>query len=282
MCRLAFIPAKVKLSRKQFASFFSQLEGSFGGDGNGYSFVGPDGTVSVRKGVKMSCEQIAAEAHALNRQGNAIYFHTRKISVGWSSNDQCHPFKIDGPSFEGALCHNGTWSEGGTLAKYLCTGSDTATLAHLVGEIGFKELESRKLMPKSGIFLVYGGIPGQVKNHMVLNLGGSLEYCPKTGVWASEFFKDWPAYSETYRVEEGSHLLEKPAPKAKFASTKLVHNYNNYTSYNYSKPKGYTPKGEQARLNKYWKDKGFDEEIASAKSYQADEELWGDRIFYHT
>jgi len=286
MCRLAFIPANSKISRKQMLSFFSQLEGSFGGDGNGYAFVGPDGTVSIRKGVKMSCEQIAKEAHALNRQGNAIYFHTRKISVGWSSNEQCHPFKIQGAAFEGALCHNGTWSEGGTLAKYLLTGSDTATLAYLVGQIGFEELDKRKLMPKSGIFLVFGGKPGDAKIHSVLNLGGSLEYCPATGVWASEFFKDWPGYANTYRVEEGAHMLDKPAPKAKFVASKYV-GYSGGTGGHYStyvKPTSSTHTSERARMDQYWKDKGYADEIELADDYKlanSDEELWGDRIFYH-
>lgn len=288
MCRLAFIPARTKISRKQLASFFNQLECSFGGDGNGYAAISPDGTVTIGKGVKMSTDQIAGEAIKLNRAGYAIYFHTRKISVGWSSNDQCHPFRIDGPSWDGSLCHNGTWTEGAPLAKYLCTGSDTATLAYLIGEIGLPEIKNRDLMPRSGIFLLYGGKPGEAKMHTVLNLGGSLEYCPKTGVWASEFFKDWPNYNLTYSVEQGAHMLEKPAPKSKRPVITTSYKgcgtgYSSSGTY-YSTGTKYTPAtpkvGEQQRYDQYWKDRGFDmdSELELAKT---DEQLWGDRIFYH-
>lgn len=299
MCRLAFIPGKTKISTKQLVSFFTQLQKSFGGDGNGYAAVSPDGRAVINKGIKLGCNTIAKEVAPLIKQGWSIYFHTRKISVGWSSDEQCHPFEIDGESHTGVMCHNGTWSEGATLAKYLDTGSDTATLAYLIGELGLEELDRRKLMPRSGIFLLYGGAPETTASHKVLNLGGSLEYCPETGVWASEFFQDWPHWKDTYTVKEGAHMLEKAPPKA--PRTKVIVSTSNhyygrdYTTY--AKPTWNKTEGSGSdALDEYWENKALEkqleeieeqglilaEEMADAE-YESDKEKdnWGDRIFYH-
>lgn len=256
MCRLAYIPANAKVSRKTLNLFFRQLERSFGGDGNGFAAVSEDGTAIIKKAVKLKCEVIAKQAATLNKQGYSIFFHTRKISIGWSSDEQCHPFQIKGPEFDGVLCHNGTWREGGILAKYLGTGSDTATFAHLIGQIGIDQIEQRELMPTSGVFLLHGGKPGESKTDNVLHLGGSLEYCGKTGIWASEFFREWPHYNETYKVSPGAHILNKPAP-AKIVKQKFVMDEIN-------------------ELDQYWNRKKIHEELDSEDNYN-----WQGRHFYH-
>lgn len=281
MCRLAFIPAKAPISRKNLESFLKQLEKSFGGDGNGYAAISPDGTVLIKKSLKLSCEIMAKEIHALKNQGWSIYFHTRKVSVGWHSDAQCHPFKIEGQEWHGTLCHNGTWMDGSVLAKYLNTGSDTATMAYLIGELGLETMDQRKLMPKSGVFLLYGGKPGETPTHNVLHLGGSLEYCPKTGVWASEFFKDWPHYHETIYVEEGSHSLEKPAPQRTFTKSYTSAGYGGYYqnagAYRYAK----TATGDDSKaLSQYW-DSKEDEDDSDIVSLHVDKDHWQDRHFYH-
>lgn len=300
MCRLAFIPGKTQISTKQLVSFFTQLQKSFGGDGNGYAAVSPDGRTVINKGIKLGCNTIAKEVSPLIKQGWSIYFHTRKISVGWSSDEQCHPFAIDGESHTGVMCHNGTWSEGATLAKYLDTGSDTATLAYLIGELGLEELDRRKLMPRSGIFLLYGGAPETTASHKVLNLGGSLEYCPETGVWASEFFQDWPFWKDTYRVKEGAHMLEKAPPKASKVITTTGSYYYGKGYTQYSKPSTSVKNSGQLGLDQYWEEKNLErqleeieeqglilaEEIADAEYLLDDSDNddylgWQNRIHYH-
>lgn len=213
MCRLAFVPGKAKINYKELLDLFSNLEASCGGDGNGYAAISPDGANILNKAVKLTNAQIVKETYKLIRSGWSVYYHTRKISIGWSDDSQCHPFKINGRKFKGYLCHNGTWHDGGVMAKYFNVGSDTAAFAKLIGEFGLKALQERKLFPSSGIFLLYGSHPKGQPLHRVLNIGGDLEYCPKSGIWASEFHNEYKYWNDTYSVSTGRHMLEKPAPK---------------------------------------------------------------------
>lgn len=285
MCRLAYFPANTPVTRDDLLTHLNQLEKSMGGDGNGYVAIGPNGEMLLNKGVKLANKKIVNTIYPLIQQGWSVYYHTRKISIGWGCDAQCHPFEIDGDSFSGALCHNGTWMDGGTLAKYLQTGSDTATLAYLIGELGLDELEKRKLIPSSGVFLLYGAEPGETKQHKVLLQGGSLEYCPKSGVWSSEFFKDWPYYNDTYDVEKGRHMLEKQPPKAKYQS------WTNYSGGNYQY-RSYTPVNrgtltkvdneDQKRIATYWPrtDVRGDEDLDPIEAMGLCDE-WENRQFYH-
>lgn len=292
MCRLAYFPPKARINIKRMATFLEQLETSFGGDGNGYAAIAPDGTAIVQKSVKMATSAIARSIVPLIRQGYAVYFHTRKISIGWKSDEQCHPFYIDGPEFKGVLCHNGTWSEGGTLAKYLGTGSDTATFAYIIGELGLEKIDQRKLMPSHGVFLIYGSSPGETPTHNVLHLGGSLEYCPVTGIWASEFFKDWPHYAKAYCVETGAHSLDKQPPRSKFRTT----SYSSYNYVNNSWNGGYTGQrhlpftpnttdDDQRAIQNYWPrqpvNRGDYEDLDPVEAMGVDNDFLEDRQFYH-
>jgi len=166
----------------------------------------------------LTTAQIVKQTYKLLRNNWSIYFHTRKVSVGWLDDSQCHPFEIKGKYFKGYLCHNGTWYDGGTMAKYFGCGSDTAAFARLIGSFGLKKLKDIKPFPTSGVFLLYGSKPSQVGLHRVINISGDLEYCPKTGVWASEFDKGWDHYQDTYHVAVGRHMLDKAPPKRVFAS----------------------------------------------------------------
>jgi hypothetical protein len=213
MCRLAFIPGKAKINYQELLDLFNALEASCGGDGNGYVAVSPEGASVLNKAVKLTNAQIVKETYKLIRSGWAVYYHTRKISVGWSDDAQCHPFKISGRKFKGYMCHNGTWIDGSVMAKYFNVGSDTAAFAKLIGEFGLKALQERKLFPHSGIFLLYGSHPKGQSLHRVLNIAGDLEYCPKSGIWASEFHAEYKYWNDTYRVMTGRHMLEKPAPR---------------------------------------------------------------------
>lgn len=213
MCRLAFIPGKAKIAKTWMLALLDDLEVACGGDGNGYVLISPKGGIKHAKGVKLQNDEIVNQCYKLVQQGWSMYYHTRKISVGWSDDNQCHPFKIQGPKFHGYLCHNGTWFEGSTLAKFFKCGSDTAALAKLIGQFGIEELKSRDLFPTSGVFLLYGAKPGETPTHKVIKVAGDLEYCNKTGVWASQFDTAWLYSRSVYDVDTGCHMLDKPAPR---------------------------------------------------------------------
>lgn len=230
MCRLAYIPGGAKVGYRPMVELFTKLEKSCGGDGNGYVAVSPEHQIVSNKGLKLTPSQIVKQTYKLIRNGWSVYFHTRKVSVGWLDDDQCHPFEIRGKMFHGWMCHNGTWFDGGVMAKYFGCGSDTAAFARLIGQMGLKKLKEIKLFPSSGVFLLYGSNPKAVPLHRVLNISGDLEYCPKTGVWASEFDQTWEHWSDTYYVDAGRHMLDKAPPKR----TKLVGYYTGGQSCSWS------------------------------------------------
>ncbi len=217
MCRLAYIPGNAKINYKEMVSFLTMLEKSCGGDGNGYVAVSREGQIVSNKGAKLSVSQIVKQTYKLLRNDWSVYFHTRKVSIGWIDDNQCHPFEIKGKYFQGWLCHNGTWMDGGVMAKYFGCGSDTAAFARLIGQFGLKRLKDMKLFPSSGVFLLYGSKPKEIGLHRVLNIHGDLEYCPNTGIWASEFDKTWKHWTDTYNVATGRHMLDKAPPKKAYA-----------------------------------------------------------------
>lgn len=215
MCRLAYIPGNSPVKKKQLVTLFNELEKSCGGDGNGYAVV-QNGKPIIRKALNLTCESIVDDVFTYIKAGHSVYFHTRKVSIGWKSDHQCHPFKMDGFYFRGVLCHNGTWGDGGVLAKYFKTGSDTATLAHMIGKMGIRGLKKQQLWPKSGVFLIHGCKPGNIPRNKVHLISGDLQYCPISKIWASEFPTSWDNYNETYDVKEGIHDLDIEAPKYVF------------------------------------------------------------------
>lgn len=287
MCRLAFFPSGTRLKLEKLTNFLKALEKSFGGDGNGFAAISPTGGLTINKAVGLECDDMAKEMFDLLNLDWSVYFHTRKTSIGFTTDEQCHPFRIKGPAWQGSLCHNGTWRDGEILAKYWGVGSDTAAFAQLIGDIGLEEIEKRKLMPSSGVFLLYGAPPGQKPQHSVLKIGGSLEYCPETKIWASEFPKDWDYWKDTYSVKTGTMSLLKK-PERGYATT--TYNYNNrsnfgttYNGYNSSYynngsnvQKRLCDSKQEDDLNDLWK---------SSNSFDAstdEQKLWGDRYWYHT
>lgn len=229
MCRLAYIPGNAKINYKEMTDLFAMLEKSCGGDGNGYVAVSREGQIVSNKGAKLSVGQIVKQTYKLLRNDWSIYFHTRKVSVGWIDDNQCHPFEIKGKYFQGWMCHNGTWFDGGVMAKYFGCGSDTAAFARLIGQFGLKRLKDMKLFPTSGVFLLYGAKPREVGLHRVLNISGDLEYCPKTGIWASEFDRNWKHWNDTYNVASGRHMLDKAPAKKAYAAWSGTGSHCGYT-----------------------------------------------------
>lgn len=209
MCRLAYIPPKAKVSKRDLIELFEYLTLQCGGDGNGFVLVNPDGSTTAEKGVKLENTDIVKKTYPTIRKGGSLIWHTRKVSVGWVSDSQCHPHQIRGRKARGHLVHNGTWYDGATLAGYLGCGSDTAALARVIGKFGVKGAENRGLFPKSGIFLLE--LDGELR---AIKKGGDLYYCPKSGVFASDFPFWWVGANEAWEVATGSHSLLSPPPEA--------------------------------------------------------------------
>lgn len=241
MCRLAYVPGKADVKFSELVNLFKALEKSCGGDGNGYVAVSPEGQIFSNKGVKLTPNTIVKHTYRLIQDGWSLYFHTRKVSVGWIDDDQCHPFEIRGKAFKGWMCHNGTWGDGSVMAKYFGCGSDTAAFARLIGQFGLKKLKEIKLFPLSGVFLLYGNRPSEVPMHRVLHIWGDLEYCPHTGIWASEFPGEWKHWNDTYNVDYGRHMLNKTPPKriaaAGWVNTPTGCTYRPASSVGSSKPR---------------------------------------------
>lgn len=144
MCRLAFYSGVT--DKHDIAFALSELELSFGGDGNGYYDIEKD---EVKKGIFLSCTDIARKTS----DGGAYLFHTRMASAGGVSSDLCHPFRVSGPGGEFALAHNGHWYswEDYNAEKYEAE-SDTQLISKLLAEHGIGVLLSRAL-DFAGMFL---------------------------------------------------------------------------------------------------------------------------------
>lgn len=209
MCRLAFVPPKSKISRSELIDLFEYLEKQCGGDGNGFVLVAPDGSTTTQKGVKLASGDIVKRANPWIRKGASLIWHTRKVSVGWVADEQCHPHVVRGKKSNGHLVHNGTWWDGSVLASYLGCGSDTAALAKVIGKFGVKGAESRGLFPRTGVFLME--LDGELR---AIKKGGDLYYCPRTGIFASDFPHWWRGFDDCWEVDTGSHSLLAPPPKA--------------------------------------------------------------------
>lgn len=208
MCRLAFVPPKSPISRGELSDLFDYLERQCGGDGTGYLLIPKDEDKPTRmvKGVKLSTKMVVKDVYRPIRGGHGLIYHTRKVSVGWLSDDQCHPHVVGGRKARGYLVHNGTWYDGVAIANYLGCGSDTAALARVLGKFGMEGAEDRGLFPKSGVFLLH--LNGELR---AIKKGGDLRYCPRTGIFASSFPLWWGGGD--YEVATGSHSLLSPPPE---------------------------------------------------------------------
>lgn len=106
MCRQAYLSnaALGVLTKKKLAGFLEYLERINGGDGNGYGgFV--EGVAVVRKGVKLTVEQVVEDIRSI-QWDRGVIFHTRKASMGSICNENCHPFHRG----DTLLAHNGHWA----------------------------------------------------------------------------------------------------------------------------------------------------------------------------
>ena len=190
MCRLAMMNREgVQYIEKKYGleNLFNYLERQLGGHGNGICFIYKDGSYFIRKGVKLSNEEIAEEVLMKLDHIKWIIYHTRLASVGNISDRNCHPFNNNGR----VMAMNGT-ERNYTIANKNLT--DTENILITTKNITKDTREYRS------VFLGYEN--GKVfanKNY------GSLEYIPcENGgrVFASTFPMEYYARDMVYEAPQ--------------------------------------------------------------------------------
>jgi hypothetical protein len=215
MCRMIAIDGSAgksrTISKASIEDSFCELELSMGGDGNGMLWKLPRSKEwRVEKGLKFSAEKAAGIAYRVINSGGKVLYHSRKVSVGWLDDSQCHPHRINGRKFSGWLTHNGTWHDGVAIATYLGLGSDTQALARVIGKFGLDESRKAGLFPSRGAFFLVSD-NGDVR---VIVANGDMVWSDDNGhrIWSSEPVSmssmDWK------NVANGDyHLHEVPTVK---------------------------------------------------------------------
>ena len=194
MCRLAMMNnAGIRYIENRYGleNLFNHLERQLGGNGNGICFIYNDGSYFIRKGVKLTNEDIAEEVLMKINHLKWIIYHTRLASIGVISDRNCHPFENNGR----VMAMNGTEKEYTVVNKNL-TDTENILIATKNITKGTREYRS--------VFLGYEN--GKVfanKNY------GSLEYMPcKNGgrVFASTFPMEYYIRDTIYEAPQ--HFVE--------------------------------------------------------------------------
>lgn len=194
MCRLAMMNnAGIRYIENKYGleNLFDHLERQLGGHGNGICFIYNDGSYFIRKGVKLTNEDIAEEVLMKINHLKWIIYHTRLASIGVISDRNCHPFENNGR----VMAMNGTEREYTVVNKNL-TDTENILIATKNITKGTREYGS--------VFLGYEN--GKVfanKNY------GSLEYMPcKNGgrVFASTFPMEYYIRDTIYEAPQ--HFVE--------------------------------------------------------------------------
>lgn len=194
MCRLAMMNnAGIRYIENKYGleNLFDHLERQLGGHGNGICFIYNDGSYFIRKGVKLTNEDIAEEVLMKINHLKWIIYHTRLASIGVISDRNCHPFENNGR----VMAMNGTEREYTVVDKNL-TDTENILIATKNITKGTREYSS--------VFLGYEN--GKVfanKNY------GSLEYMPcKNGgrVFASTFPMEYYIRDTIYEAPQ--HFVE--------------------------------------------------------------------------
>lgn len=194
MCRLAMMNnAGIRYIENKYGleNLFDHLERQLGGHGNGICFIYNDGSYFIRKGVKLTNEDIAEEVLMKINHLKWIIYHTRLASIGVISDRNCHPFENNGR----VMAMNGTEREYTVVNKNL-TDTENILIATKNITKGTREYHS--------VFLGYEN--GKVfanKNY------GSLEYmpCKNDGrVFASTFPMEYYIRDTIYEAPQ--HFVE--------------------------------------------------------------------------
>jgi len=188
MCRLLYLPSKVRPKRVVLIEWLESLIASQGGDGNGLATL----RGGVVKGLSLDAEQCADLI--LASRGAALW-HTRAVSSGIKSDDLCHPFDTG----HGWLAHNGHWHQGAFAAKlFQGSWSDTAIAAYWIELYGWDSF-CRECRVGVWLHLTPRGL-------QVLYCSGSLYVESRTGALCSEptrLWGDWqPVRPGAYQAGE--------------------------------------------------------------------------------
>lgn len=174
MCRLMYLPSKVRPPKKILRHWFEKLEDSNGGHGNGYA-THRGGCV---KGLRLTADQCTEAIHTSQAP---VVWHTRYVSCGRMIDDLCHPFPTANGNY---LVHNGHWPKAAFAAKLLKgEWSDTAVAALHIRLHGWDSFVAEC---NSGVWLHL-----TKKGCQVHYASGSLMVDVNTGALASEACPGW-------------------------------------------------------------------------------------------
>ena len=214
MCRL-FLGNKASILayNKRFGllNLLQHLEKECGGHGNGYALLKAGKLAGSGKGLKLDSKTIADIL--LSSSYEYAVYHTRVVSVGSLSDEQCHPFISE--STNSALAMNGTIGHLRDIASVL-NQSDTQVISFLTSNMSIGDCITT-LQQLRAVFVGFQqGIPYVVKT------SGDLEQYGSSYLYASSFPLE--VYEEARKLHNGFTLpviksyqqvnqrLKKPIP----------------------------------------------------------------------
>lgn len=112
-----------------WADYLKGLELRDGGDGNGVVLIKQACPILYEKGVHLSVERIASWIE--KEDYDWVLFHTREASVGAISDENCHPYFVDGKR-KLFLAANGSELTMSALGKVLGNRSDSEFIARMI------------------------------------------------------------------------------------------------------------------------------------------------------
>lgn len=229
MCRL-FLGNKASILayNKRFGllNLLQHLEKECGGHGNGYALLKAGKLAGSGKGLKLDSKTIADIL--LSSSYEYAVYHTRVVSVGSLSDEQCHPFISE--STNSALAMNGTIGHLRDIASVL-NQSDTQVISFLTSNMSIGDCITT-LQQLRAVFVGFQqGIP------YVCKTSGDLEQYGTSYLYASSFPLE--VYKETRKLHNGFTLVDhkvlsvgKPEPTKQSYTFTSYGNSSYYYNYN--------------------------------------------------
>lgn len=135
--------------------YLQALELRDGGEGNGYAFLKNHSISEFRKGVSLSCGEIALRM--LETEYDWVLFHSREASEGSVSDANCHPFSIPGtPHLVAAV--NGNEASLSGLARAGGNITDSEFILRMISRMKLPLFPTLQTF-ESNFFGFYGGYP---------------------------------------------------------------------------------------------------------------------------
>lgn len=224
MCRL-FLGNKASILayNKRFGllNLLQHLEKECGGHGNGYALLKAGKLAGSGKGLKLDSKTIADIL--LSSSYEYAVYHTRVVSVGSLSDEQCHPFISE--STNSALAMNGTIGHLRDIASIL-NQSDTQVISFLTSNMSIGDCITT-LQQLRAVFVGFQqGIPYVVKT------SGDLEQYGSSYLYASSFPLE--VYEEARKLHNGFTLAGHKVLSAGKPETKKTYTFTSYGSASYS------------------------------------------------